>query len=114
MEDPNTSGDKTKQINQNQVIDKGQRIRPHQTSPTQDRGEENSQDCYEGTNHFQRKKATVTLLNWTLNTAWQHYYVPIVSSIFNSLWQLFQKFPTSLKLLTYHPSPYFSLSFQIS
>lgn len=68
MEDPNTSGDKTKQINQNQVIDKGQRIRPHQTSPIQDRGEENSQDCYEGTNHLQRKKATVTLLNWTLNT----------------------------------------------
>ena len=37
--------------------------------PTQDRV---SQDCNVGSNHLQRQKAAVTLLNWTHNTARQH------------------------------------------
>lgn len=59
MEDPKTR--RENKPNQNQVRDRGQRFRLHQIPQTQERGEGNSQDCKEGSNHIQRQKAVKTI-----------------------------------------------------
>ena len=63
MEDPKTSREKTKQTQQSRSWTKDRESDHSKLCPMQERGEGNPQDYDEGSNHLQRQKAAVTLLD---------------------------------------------------
>ena len=105
MEDPKTSRDKTKQTHPSRSWTKDRESDHVKFCPTQERGEGNSQDCNEGSDHLQRQKAAATLLDWTHNTAW-NMTILLLTALPPVSGAIISKFSTPLKWLTHQSSPF--------
>lgn len=89
MEDPKTSRDKTQTRSQTKDRESDHVI----FRPTQERGEGNSQDCDEGSNHLQRQKAAMTVSTGH-TTLPGNITILLLSALSPTLWNnYFKNFP---------------------